>query len=205
MKILVLYYSMYGHTLKMAQAAKEGAQSVDGIEVLLRRVAEFTENEQKILSSKHAKQIWEEQRDIPVCQLDELKQADGFIIGTPTRYGNMAAQMKRFFDSTVELWLEGALEGKPAGLFTSTSTTHGGQETTLLSMMPPLLHLGMIIVGVPYSTPGMLHTEGRGGTPYGASTVAGPKNDLQPTPEDLDIAKALGKRVSEAALKLRGS
>ena len=205
MKILVLYYSMYGHTLKMAQAAKEGAQSVDGIEVLLRRVAEFTENEQKILSSKHAKQIWEEQRDIPVCQLDELKQADGFIIGTPTRYGNMTAQMKRFFDSTVELWLEGALEGKPAGLFTSTSTTHGGQETTLLSMMPPLLHLGMIIVGVPYSTPGMLHTEGRGGTPYGASTVAGPKNDLQPTPEDLDIAKALGKRVSEAALKLRGS
>ena len=204
MKILVLYYSMYGHTLKMAQAAKEGAQSVDGIEVLLRRVAEFTENEQKILSSKHAKQIWEEQRDIPVCQLDELKQADGFIIGTPTRYGNMTAQMKRFFDSTVELWLEGALEGKPAGLFTSTSTTHGGQETTLLSMMPPLLHLGMIIVGVPYSTPGMLHTEGRGGTPYGASTVAGPKNDLQPTPEDLDIAKALGKRVSEAALKLRG-
>ncbi|MGA2914402.1 MAG: NAD(P)H:quinone oxidoreductase [Sedimentisphaerales bacterium] len=203
MKILVLYYSMYGHTLKMAQAAKEGVLSVDGIEVILRRVAEFTENEQKILNDKYAKQVWEKQRDIPVCQLDELKQADGFIIGTPTRYGNMAAQMKRFFDSTVQLWLEGALEGKPVGLFTSTATTHGGQETTLLSMMPPLLHLGMIIVGVPYSTPGMLHTEGRGGTPYGASTVAGPQNDLQPTPEDLEITKALGKRVAETALKLR--
>ncbi len=205
MKILVLYYSMYGHTLKMAQAAKEGAQSVEGVEVILRRVAEFTENEQKILNSKHAKQIWETQRDIPVCQLDELKQADGLIIGTPTRYGNMTAQMKRFIDSTIELWLAGTLEGKPVGLFTSTATTHGGQETTLLSMMPPLLHLGMIIVGVPYSTPGMLHTEGRGGTPYGASTVAGPDNSLQPVPQDLEIAKALGKRVAEVSLKLKGN
>jgi len=203
MKILVLYYSMYGHTLKMAQAAKEGAQSVDGIEVVLRRVAEFTENEQKILKDKYARQVWEKQRDVPVCQLDELKQADGLILGTPTRYGNMTAQMKRFIDSTVQLWLEGALEGKPVGLFASTATTHGGQETTLLSMMMPLLHLGMIVVGVPYSTPGMLHTEGRGGTPYGATTVAGPDNSLQPTPQDLEIAKALGKRVAVTALKLR--
>jgi NAD(P)H dehydrogenase (quinone) len=205
MKILVLYYSMYGHTLKMAQAAKEGAQSVNGVEVVLRRVAEFTENEQIILNSKHAKAVWDAQKDIPVCQLDELKEADGLILGTPTRYGNMTAQMKRFIDSTVQLWLEGTLEGKPVGVFTSTATTHGGQETTLLSMMLPLLHLGMIVVGVPYSTPGMTHTEGRGGTPYGASTVAGSKNELQPTPEDLEIAKALGKRVADAALKLRKS
>lgn len=203
MKILVLYYSMYGHTLKMAQAAKEGVQSVNGVEVVLRRVAEFTENEQKILSEKYAKQVWETQRNIPVCQLEELRQADGLLLGTPTRYGNMTAQMKRFIDSTAQLWLEGALEGKPVGLFTSTATTHGGQETTLLSMMMPLLHLGMIIVGVPYSTPGMLHTEGRGGTPYGASTVAGTDNSLQPTPQDLEIVKALGRRVAEAALKLR--
>lgn len=205
MKILVIYYSMYGHTLKMAQSAKEGAMSADGVEVILRRVAEFPENEQKILNDKYAKAVWEKQKDIPVCQLDELKEADGLILGTPTRYGNMAAQMKRFIDSTAQLWLEGALEGKPVGLIASTATTHGGQETTLLSMMPPLLHLGMIIVGVPYSTPGMLHTEGRGGTPYGASTVAGPDNSLQPAPQDLEIAKALGRRVAEAALKLRGS
>lgn len=205
MKILVLYYSMYGHTLKMAEGAKEGAMSVDGIEVILRRAAEFPENEEKILSDKYARAVWEKQKDIPVCQLDELKQADGLILGTPTRYGNMTAQMKRFIDSTVQLWLEGALEGKPVGIFASTATTHGGQETTLLSMMLPLLHLGMIIVGVPYSTPGMLHTEGRGGTPYGATTVAGPDNKLQPTPQDLEIVKALGRRVAEIALKLRGS
>ncbi len=202
MKILILYYSMYGHTLKLAKAAKEGAESVDGVEAILRRVSEFPENEQKIINDKYARPVWEEQKDIPVCQLDDIGQADGFILGTPTRFGNMAAQMKRFIDSTVQLWLEGALESKPVGLFTSTATTHGGQETTLLSMMIPLLHLGMIIVGVPYSTPGMLHTEGRGGTPYGATTIAGPENNLQPTPEDLEIAKALGKRVTDIAWKL---
>jgi NAD(P)H dehydrogenase (quinone) len=203
MKILVLYYSMYGHILQMAQAVKEGAQSVKGVEVIFRRVAEFPENEEKIQNSKHAKLIWEMQKDVPVCQLAELREADGLILGTPTRYGNMTAQMKKFIDSTVELWLKGDFEGKPVGVFTSTATTHGGQETTLLSMMMPLLHLGMLIVGVPYSTPGMLHTTGRGGTPYGASTVAGSDNSLLPTPEDLEIAKALGKRVAEIALKLR--
>lgn len=205
MKILVLYYSMYGHVLKMAHSAEEGALSVDGVEVILRRVAEFPENEQRIAGDKYAKAVWEKQKDIPVCALDELKDADGVIIGTPTRYGNMTAQMKKFIDSTVQLWLAGALEGKPVGLFTSTATTHGGQETTLLSMMPPLLHLGMIIVGVPYSTPGMLHTEGRGGTPYGASTVAGSKNELEPAPQDLEIVKALGRRVAQVALKLKGN
>jgi NAD(P)H dehydrogenase (quinone) len=204
MKILVLYYSLYGHTLKMAQSAAEGAMSVDGVEVILRRVAEFPENEHKFSDDKYAKAVWEKQKDIPICQLDELKEADGLILGTPTRYGNMTAQMKKFIDSTVQLWFAGALEGKPVGLFTSTATTHGGQETTLLSMMMPLLHLGMIIVGVPYSTPGMLHTEGRGGTPYGATTIAGSKNELVPTPQDLEIAKALGKRVAEAALRLKG-
>ncbi len=116
----------------------------------------------------------------------------------------MIAQMKSLIDSTAQLWLKGEMEGKPAGVFTSTSTTHGGQETTLLTMMVPLLHLGMLVVGVPYSSPGMLHTEGRGGTPYGATTVAGQKNELEPAPEDLLIARALGKRVAETAIKLRG-
>jgi NAD(P)H dehydrogenase (quinone) len=112
--------------------------------------------------------------------------------------------MKALIDSTAKLWLEGSLEGKPAGVFTSTATTHGGQETTLISMMVPLLHLGMLIVGVPYSTPGMLHTEGRGGTPYGATTLAGPKNDLEPAAEDLEIARAQGRRVAEITKRLRG-
>lgn len=204
MKILVLYYSMYGHTLKMAESAKEGAESISGVEVVFRRAAEFPENEQKILNDQYAKKVWDKQKNVPVCKLDDLKEADGIILGTPTRYGNMTAQMKKLIDSTVKLWLEGAMEGKPVGLFTSTATTHGGQETTLISMMMPLLHLGMIIVGVPYSTQGMLHTEGRGGTPYGASTVAGPDNSLEPAPQDLEIARALGRRVAQITLNLKG-
>jgi len=111
--------------------------------------------------------------------------------------------MKQLIDSTADLWVKGELEGKPAGIFVSTATTHGGQETTAFTMMAPLLHLGMIIIGVPYSISGMLHTEGRGGTPYGASTVAGSEGELQPTPEDLEIAKALGRRVAETTKKLR--
>jgi NAD(P)H dehydrogenase (quinone) len=144
------------------------------------------------------------QQDIPIATMDDLRAADGVIFGTPTRFGNMCAQMKQYFDSAVDLWAQGTLEGKPAGVMVSTATTHGGQETTCLTMMAPLLHLGMIIVGVPYSTPGMLHTEGRGGTPYGATTVAGGKNDLEPAPEDLEIARALGRRVAKIAQKLRG-
>ena len=199
MKILIAYYSMYGHTLQMARAVRNGAATVVDTEAIIRRIPEFPDIEKEISDNKHAKQRWDQQKDIPVCTLDDLKEADGVVFGTPTRYGNMTAQMKKFIDSTAQLWLEGALEGKPAGLFTSTATTHGGQETTLLTMMTPLLHLGMLIVGVPYSTPGMLHTQGRGGTPYGASTVAGSKNELRPTVEDLSIAKALGRRVAEIA------
>jgi NAD(P)H dehydrogenase (quinone) len=115
----------------------------------------------------------------------------------------MTAQRKALIDSTTQLWLNGQMEGKPAGVFTSTASTHGGQETTLLTMMVPLLHLGMVIVGVPYSTPGMIHTEARGGTPYGVSTIAGATGEIQPTPGDLAIAKVQGKRVAETALALR--
>jgi len=203
MKVLVVYYSLYGHVLKMARSVVEGVRSVDGVEALLRRVEEFEDVKKQIEQSRHAKPIWDEQQDIPVCTLEDLREADGLIIGTPTRFGNMIAQMKRLLDSAAELWVEGAMEGKPAGIFTSTATTHGGQETTILTSMTPLLHLGMVIVGVPYSTPGMLHTEGRGGTPYGPSTIAGQQNELNPTKEDLDICKALGRRVSEITLRLR--
>ena len=204
MKVLVVYYSRYGHVLQLAQSVVDGVKSVAGVEAVLRRVQEFEDIERDLARHEHALAVWNRQQEIPVCTLDDLKEADGIIFGTPTRYGNMTAQMKRLFDGTVKLWLEGAFEGKPAGVFTSTATTHGGQETTCLTMMVPLLHLGFIIVGVPYSTPGLLHTEGRGGTPYGATTVAGPGNDLDPAPEDLAIARALGRRVAEVTRKLRG-
>ena len=206
MKVLVVYYSLYGHIRQLAQAVAAGAASVPGVEVVLRRVQEFEDIEREVIpKSEHARAVWEQHQDVPVCTLDDLKGADGILFGTPTRFGNMTAQMKRLFDSAASLWLEGALEGKPAGIFVSTATTHGGQETTPFTMMAPLLHLGMLIVGVPYSTPGMLHTEGRGGSPYASSTVAGSGNELTPTPEDLEIARALGKRVAEITTKVRGS
>lgn len=204
MKILVVYYSMYGHVLRLAEAAAAGVQAVPGAEAVLRRVPELPFNEDKVRESRHAQEVLLQQRDIPLCTLDDLRTADGVLFGTPTRFGNMCAQMKALFDQMAELWGQGAMEGKPAGLFVSTATSHGGQETTGYTMMAPLLHLGMIIVGVPYSTPGMLHTEGRGGTPYAATTLAGGRNELTPAPEDLEIAKALGARVAAIAAKLRG-
>jgi NAD(P)H dehydrogenase (quinone) len=204
MKVLVVYYSAYGHVLAMARAVAEGVKEVAGAELVLRRVQDFPEDEQELRESKHGKPVLDAQKDIPVCTLDDLEQTDAYVVGSPTRYGNMIAQVKRLIDSTGQLWLKGAFEGKPVGFFTSTATAHGGQETTPLTMMAPFIHLGAIIVGVPYSTPGMLHTEGRGGTPYGASTYAGGDNSLTPKPEDLAIAKALGKRVAEIGMKLRG-
>jgi NAD(P)H dehydrogenase (quinone) len=204
MKVLVVYYSMYGHVLQLAQAAGEGVRSVEGAEPVMRRVPEFDEVKAEIQEHKHALAVWDRHKDVPECTLKDLEEADGIVFGTPTRFGNMIAQLKRLIDSAASLWMEGALEGKPAGVLASTATTHGGQETTLLTMMVPLLHLGMIIVGVPYSTPGMLHTEGRGGTPYGATTIAGSRNERKPPSEDLAIATALGRRVAETAKKLRG-
>jgi len=204
MKVLIVYYSRYGHVLQLARAVEKGVRSVSGVEAVLRRVKEFEDEEEGIRKGEHSRAVWEQQKDIPGCTLDDLRAAEGILWGSPTRYGNMIAQMKRLIDSTADLWLKGTLEGKPAGIFSSTASTHGGQETTPLTMMAPLLHLGMIIVGVPYSTPGMIHTEGRGGTPYGATTIAGPRGELKPAPEDLAIAEALGRRVAEVTKKLRG-
>jgi NAD(P)H dehydrogenase (quinone) len=205
MKILVVYYTVYGHVLTMAKAVEEGAKSVAGSDVVPRRAREFPDTVQNLnKEGGYAKQVYDSQASIPECTLDDLRAADGVIFGSPTRYVNMTAQMKALIDSTAQLWLNGEMEGKPAGVFTSTASTHGGQETTLLTMMVPLLHLGMLIVGVPYSLPGMIHTEARGGTPYGATTIAGPRGELQPTPDDLAIAKALGRRVAEVTASLRG-
>src|SRR3954463_6444254 len=205
MKLLVVYHSVYGHIQAMAKAVQEGAQEVRGVEVVLRRVREFPEYVQHMEQEKgYSYQVYQSQAAIPECTLEDLRTADGVIFGSPTRYGNMTAQMKALIDSTVQLWLTGAMEGKPAGVFTSTASTHGGQETTLLTMMVPLLHLGMLIVGVPYSTEGMIHTEARGGTPYGASPISGPKGELASTADDLAICRVQGKRVAELAKKIRG-
>jgi NAD(P)H dehydrogenase (quinone) len=204
MKVLVVYHTVYGHVQALANAIVEGAKEVKGVEVVLRRVREFPDNVQYMQKENgYAYQVYQGQQSIPECTVDDLREADGVLFGSPTRYGNMTAQMKALIDSTAQLWLNGLMEGKPAGVFTSTASTHGGQETTLVTMMIPLLHLGMVIAGVPYSLPGMIHTDARGGTPYGASTIAGPTGQLQPTADDLAIAKAQGKRVAELTLALR--
>lgn len=205
-KILIVYYSLHGHTLELARAIEKGAKLVSGIEVMLRRVKEFEVVRQKAIEGNDAtEQLWRQQQEISVCSLDDLRVADGVVFGSPTRFGNMSAQMKQLFDSMTKLWLNGEMEGKPAGVFTSTATTHGGQETTLLTMIVPLLHLGMMVVGVPYSVNGMIHTEARGGTPYGATTIAGGQAELQPKPEDLKIAQEFGKRIAEVTMKLKRS
>jgi NAD(P)H dehydrogenase (quinone) len=204
MKVLVVFHTTYGHTQVLANAIAEGVKEVPGVELVLRRAPEFPATVQHMEQEKgYSYQVYQGLQSIPECTVADLQQADGVLFGSPTRYGNMTAQMKALIDSTAQLWLTGAMEGKPAGVFTSTASTHGGQETTLLTMMVPLLHLGMIIVGVPYSTAGMIHPEARGGTPYGATTIAGPQGELQPAPEDLAIARVQGKRVAEAALALR--
>lgn len=203
-KVLIVYHSLYGHVQALAKAVQEGAQDVEGVEVAFRRVREFPEYVQHLEQEKgYGYQIYQSHARVPEATLDDLRAADAVIFGSPTRYGNMTAQMKALIDSTAQLWLTGAMEGKVAGVFTSTASTHGGQETTLLTMMVPLIHLGMLIVGVPYSTPGMIHTDARGGTPYGASTIAGPQGELKPTADDLMIARVLGRRVAETAVALQ--
>jgi NAD(P)H dehydrogenase (quinone) len=204
MKVLIVYHTVYGHTLLLARAVEEGVKSVPGVEAVFRRAPEFPHVEKELETGEgYASKIWRDQKAIPACSLNDLRAADGLLMGSPTRYGNMTAQMKALIDSTASLWLSGAMEGKPAGVFASTASTHGGQETTCVSMMFPLLHLGMVIVGVPYSTEGMIHTEARGGTPYGATTISGPKGELAPTPQDLMICRVQGKRVADLAKKIR--
>lgn len=195
-KVLVLYYSSYGHIATMAQAVAEGAASVPGTEVTVKRVAETVPEDIRVKA--HYKDD-----PTPVVTVDELPGYDAIIIGTPTRFGNMAAQMKNFLDQTGGLWARGALNGKVGSVFTSTASQHGGQESTILSTHTVLLHLGMVIVGLPYSFQGQLGVdEVKGGSPYGASTIADGDGSRQPSAVELDGARFQGRHVADIAAKL---
>ena len=201
MNILVVIDTRTGNILELARAVVEGAQSVPGAEVTLARAQAADDDGLPMDDRRRA--VRDEFTKLREATLEDLERCDGLVLGSPTRFGNMTAPLKGFIDSTGKLWFEGGLLGKPAGVFTSTASMHGGQETTLLSMMLPLLHHGMVIVGIPYSEPALTSTS-RGGTPYGASSVSGPGADQGPNEEELALARALGKRVSEIAAKLRG-
>ena len=192
--VLVLYYSRQGATAKMARLIARGVESVQGVEAILRTVPNISANCEVTEPSIPTK-------GAPYVSLDELKQANGLALGSPTRFGNMAAPLKYFLEKSSGHWLSGSLVGKPAGVFTSTSSLHGGQESTLLSMMIPLLHHGMIISGLPYTESDLLTTQ-TGGTPYGASHVAGADSRNPLSEEEKNLCKALGKRLAKLAIKL---
>jgi NAD(P)H:quinone oxidoreductase type IV len=201
MKIQIIFYSMYGHIHEMAEAVAEGAREVEGAEVTLYQVAELVpEAALERTGAKAARQAF---AHIPEAVPDQMAEADAIIFGTPTRFGNMCAQMRNFLDRTGQLWANGALVGKIGSVFTSTATQHGGQETTITSFHTTLLHHGMIIVGVPYTEVRLLNmSEITGGSPYGASTLAGSDGSRRPTENELAIARAQGRRVAEIAGKL---
>jgi NAD(P)H dehydrogenase (quinone) len=200
-KVQVVFYSMYGHVYKMAQAVAEGVKLVSGAEVSLYQVAELMPDD--ILEKYGAKAAKASFANVPLAAVDKLVEADAIIFGTPTRFGNMAAQMRNFLDQTGALWGKGALVGKVGSVFASTGTQHGGQETTITSFHSTLLHHGMIIVGVPYTESGLTYMDNiSGGTPYGATTLAGADGSRQPSENELKIARFQGKHVAEIATKL---
>ncbi|RMG54239.1 MAG: NAD(P)H:quinone oxidoreductase [Gammaproteobacteria bacterium] len=191
--LLILYYSRHGSTRRMAEYIARGAGET-GIETLLRTVPEVSPECDAV-----APEVPESGH--PYCTLEELRDCSGLVLGSPTRFGNMAAPLKHFLDQTSGLWMEGALSGKPAGVFTSSASLHGGQESTLLSMMLPLLHHGMLICGLPYSETALIRTRS-GGTPYGASHLAGAEGEEPFTDEEIALCKALGRRVATLARTL---
>jgi NAD(P)H dehydrogenase (quinone) len=198
-KILVLYYSMYGHIETMAKAIVEGARSVGGAEVVIKRVPDTMPPE---VAKKYGAKL---DQEAPIASPDELPQYDAIIFGTPTRFGNMAGQMRNFLDRTGDLWVKGALIGKVGSVFTSTGTG-GGNESTILTFIPTLLHQGMIYVGLPYALPEMMDiSEVRGGSPYGAGTIAAPDGSRLPSAKELTMARFQGKHVAGIAAKLKAS
>lgn len=198
-KILVLYYSTWGHIETMADAIAEGARGVAGTEVTIKRVPETMPDD--VIKAIHAKT----DQQAPIASPDELADYDAIIFGTPTRFGNMAGQMRNFLDQTGGLWASGKLVGKVGSVFISTGTQHGGQETTITSFHTTLFHHGMVVVGVPYACPALTNMdEITGGTPYGASTLAGSDGSRQPSANELEIARFQGKHVAEITAKLAG-
>ena len=196
-KVLVLYYSMYGHIETMATAVAEGARSVAGTDVTIKRVPELMPED---VARKAGAKL---DQAAPIATVDELPHYDAIIFGTPTRFGNMCAQMRNFLDRTGRLWLNGNLIGKVGSVFTSTGTQHGGQETTITSFHSTLLHHGMIIVGVPYSCQEIMNMgEITGGSPYGAGTLAGADGTRKPTDNEVTIARFQGAHVAKLAAKL---
>ena len=201
MKVLVVYYSLYGHIHRMAQAVAEGAGGVGGADVEMRRVPETLPEE--VLEKMGALDAQKALAHVSVCKVEELALADAIIFGTLTRFGNMCGQMRQFLDATGGLWAKGALVGKVGSVFTSSGTQHGGQESTILSFHTTLLHHGMIIVGLPYSFQGQMRTdEVTGGSPYGASTIAGGDGKRMPSLNELDAARFQGRHVAEIAARL---
>jgi NAD(P)H dehydrogenase (quinone) len=197
MKVLVVFYSTYGHVFKMAEAVAEGVKQVAGAEVELRRVPETLPDE--VLAKMGALDAQKAFSHVPVCTVDELPGADAIIFGTPTRFGNMCGQMRQFLDATGQLWASGALVGKVG----SSATQHGGQESTILSFHITLLHQGFVIAGLPYAFQGqMRNDEISGGSPYGATTIAGTSGERTPSENELEGARFQGKYVAEIASKL---
>lgn len=203
MKVLVVFYSMYGHVYRMAEAVAAGAREVPGAEVILRRVPETLPDE--VLRKMGAAGPQQAFAHIPVCSVDDLAAADAILFGTPTRFGNMCGQMRQFLDATGRLWQSGALVGKVGSVFVSTATQHGGQESTILSFHVTLLHQGMVVVGLPYAFQGqMRNDEITGGSPYGASTIAGTQGERTPSENELAAARFQGRHVASIAARLAG-
>jgi NAD(P)H dehydrogenase (quinone) len=203
MKVLVVYHSTYGHVHKMAEAVAEGVKEVPGAEVALRRVPETLPPE--VLEKMGAVEAQNALSHVPLCTVAELAEADAIIFGTPTRFGNMCGQMRQFLDATGQLWADGALVGKVGSVFTSSATQHGGQESTILTFHVTLLHHGLVVVGLPYAFRGqMTLDEITGGSPYGASTIAGGDGSRMPSENELDAARFQGRHVAEIASKLAG-
>lgn len=201
MKIQIVFYSKYGHVYRMAEAVAAGARQVSGAEVEILQVPELVSEEALVESG--AKQARAAFAHIPLAQVDRLPEADAIVFGTPTRFGNMCAQMRYFLDGTTKLWLAGALIGKVGSVFASTASQHGGQETTITSFYNTLIHLGMVIVGVPYSEARLLNMkEITGGTPYGATTLSDADGARQPSENELAIAQFQGRHVAQIAGKL---
>ena len=201
MKVQIIFYSMYGHVYTMAEAVAEGVREVPGAEPELYQVPELVPDD--VLKAVGAFEAREKFAHIPVIEVHQLPEADAIIFGTPTRYGNMCAQMRNFLDQTGAIWVKGSLIGKAGSVFTSTATQHGGQETTITSFHTTLLHHGMVIVGVPYSeTRQSITTEITGGTPYGATTIAGSDGKRAPSENELAIARFQGRHVATIASKL---